>query len=96
MTTTRSSISNRVLTCAWLAIMSLGSGVAASAQVSPNEILDPRLKSLEKQYLPQLKTINQEVFKIQFPVSVLSQPRGRARSLPTGRSGCARVGVQAL
>jgi hypothetical protein len=67
MTTTRSSISNRVLTCAWLAIMSLGSGVAASAQVSPNEILDPRLKSLEKQYLPQLKTINQEVFKIHFP-----------------------------
>jgi hypothetical protein len=67
MTTTRSSISNRVLTLAWLAIMSLGSGVAASAQVSPNEILDPRLKSLEKEYLPQLKTINQEVFKIHFP-----------------------------
>ena len=67
MKTTRSSISNRVLTCAWLAIMSFGSGVAASAQVSPNEILDPRLKSLEKQYLPQLKTINQEVFKIHFP-----------------------------
>ena len=67
MTKTRSSISNRVLTLAWLAIMSLGSGVAASAQVSPNEILDPRLKALEKQYLPQLKTINQEVFKIHFP-----------------------------
>jgi len=67
MTTTRSRISNRVLTCAWLAIMSFGSGVAASAQVSPNEILDPRLKSLEKEYLPQLKTINQEVFKIHFP-----------------------------
>src|ERR1700719_2939061 len=67
MTTTRSRISNRVLTCQRLAIMSLGSGVAASAQVSPNEILDPRLKSLEKQYLPQLKTINQEVFKIHFP-----------------------------
>src|ERR1700730_6012577 len=67
MKTTRSRISNRVLTCAWLAIMSLGSGVAASAQVSPNEILDPRLKSLEKQYLPQLKTMNQEVFKIHFP-----------------------------
>jgi hypothetical protein len=47
--------------------MSFGSGVAASAQVSPNEILDPRLKSLEKEYLPQLKTINQEVFKIHFP-----------------------------
>jgi hypothetical protein len=67
MTKTRSSISNRVLTLAWLAIMSLGSGVAASAQVSPNEILDPRLKALEKQYLPQLKIINQEVFKIHFP-----------------------------
>jgi hypothetical protein len=67
MTTTRSRISNRVLTCAWLVIMSFGSGVAASAQVSPNEILDPRLKSLEKEYLPQFKTINQEVFKIHFP-----------------------------
>jgi hypothetical protein len=67
MTTTRSSISNRVLTLAWLVIMSLGSGVDASAQVSPNEILDPQLKALEKQYLSQLKTINQEVFKIHFP-----------------------------
>jgi len=67
MTTTRSSISNRVLTLACLAIMSLGSGAATSAQVSPNEILDPTLKALEKQYLPQLKTVNQEVFKTRFP-----------------------------
>lgn len=39
----------------------------ASAQVSPNEILDPQLKSLEAQYLPQLKTINQHIARKQFP-----------------------------
>lgn len=39
------------------------------AQVSPNEILNPQLKSLEKQYLPQLKTINQEIAKAHFPFS---------------------------
>jgi hypothetical protein len=64
---TRSSVSNRVLKYVWLAVMSLGGGVGAAAQVSPNEILDPQLKALEKQYLPQLKTINQEVFKTRFP-----------------------------
>jgi len=40
---------------------------SAPAQVSPNEILNPQLKALEKQYLPQLKAINQEIAKAHFP-----------------------------
>ena len=40
---------------------------ATLAQVSPNEILNPQLKALEAQYLPQLKTINQEVARARFP-----------------------------
>lgn len=39
----------------------------SAAQVSPNEVLDPTLKALEKEYFPQLKTINQAVAKIHFP-----------------------------
>jgi len=39
----------------------------SQAQVSPNEILDPRLKDLEKQYFQQLKSINQEIARISFP-----------------------------
>jgi hypothetical protein len=46
---------------------SLGCVADAPAQVSPNEILDPQLKSLEKQYLPQLKTIHQEIAQASFP-----------------------------
>lgn len=37
------------------------------AQVSPNEILNPQLKSLETQYFPQLKTINQQIAHTRFP-----------------------------
>src|SRR5579863_10438122 len=48
-------------------VASLACAAAASAQVSPNEILDPQLKSLEKLYLPQLKTINQEIARARFP-----------------------------
>lgn len=40
---------------------------AATAQVSPNEILNPQLKALETQYFSQLKTINQQIAKAQFP-----------------------------
>jgi len=38
-----------------------------SAQVSPNEILDPDLKALEKQYFPQLKSLNQSIARMHFP-----------------------------
>src|SRR6516225_8546534 len=41
----------------------------AFCQVSPNEILNPQLKALERQYLPQLKAVNQEIAKTNFPFS---------------------------
>ena len=50
-----------------MAILSLGFAIASAAQVSPNEILNPQLKALEKQYFTQLKTINQEIAKTNFP-----------------------------
>lgn len=47
--------------------MSLVYMCAGFAQVSPNEILNPELKALESEYLPQLKTINQQIAKTHFP-----------------------------
>ncbi|HEY6944264.1 MAG TPA: hypothetical protein VI431_03920, partial [Candidatus Acidoferrum sp.] len=41
--------------------------VPASAQVSPNEILNPDLKALEQTYFQQLIGINQSIAKIKFP-----------------------------
>ena len=40
---------------------------AASAQVSPAEILNPDLKALEHSYLSQLKALNQAIGKTKFP-----------------------------
>jgi hypothetical protein len=40
---------------------------AASAQVSPAEILNPDLKALEETYLSQLKTLSQSIAKTKFP-----------------------------
>ena len=40
---------------------------AASAQVSPAEILNPDLKALEESYFPQLKSLNQSIAKTKFP-----------------------------
>ena len=45
----------------------LASAPLVSAQVSPNEILDPDLKTLEKQYFPQLKSLNQAIARMHFP-----------------------------
>lgn len=56
-----------VLKLACLAVFSLGCARNSLAQVSPNEILNPQLKALEKQYFAQLKTINQEISKTSFP-----------------------------
>jgi hypothetical protein len=67
MKTMRPSAWSRVLKCIWIAALSGGCAVNAAAQVSPNEILDPQLKALEKEYFAQLKTINQEITKEQFP-----------------------------
>src|SRR5208283_964638 len=45
----------------------LASAPRVSAQVSPNEILDPDLKALEKQYFSQLKSLNQAIARMHFP-----------------------------
>ena len=58
---------NRLLICFLYLVLGCICSSTASAQVSPNEILDPQLKSLEAQYLPQLKTINQHIARKQFP-----------------------------
>ena len=48
-------------------VVSLASASSCLAQVSPNEILDPKLKSLESQYFAQLKNANQQIARAQFP-----------------------------
>ena len=58
---------NGLLICFLSLVLGCICSSTASAQVSPNEILDPQLKSLEAQYLPQLKTINQHIARKQFP-----------------------------
>src|SRR5208283_2568636 len=45
----------------------LASTARISAQVNPNEILNPDLKALEKEYFPQLKSLNQAIAKMHFP-----------------------------
>jgi hypothetical protein len=67
MKMTYTSASGCVLKIFVLAVLSLGCVRASTAQVSPNEILNPQLKALEKQYFLQLKTINQEIARTSFP-----------------------------
>jgi hypothetical protein len=55
------------LTCLLLAGTFSFPASRAFAQVSPNEILDPDLSALEKEYFSQLKESNQAVSKMQFP-----------------------------
>src|ERR1700687_5995358 len=43
------------------------SAESASGQVSPAEILNPDLKSLEETYFPNLKALNQSISKTKFP-----------------------------
>jgi len=50
-----------------MALLSVASPVLAAAQVSPNEVSDPVLRALEKEYFPQLKTVNQAVARVHFP-----------------------------
>ena len=64
---TYTSTSDFALKCACILVLSLCGALHCPAQVSPNEILNPQLKALEKQYLAQLKTINQEITKTNFP-----------------------------
>jgi hypothetical protein len=44
-----------------------GSGRVAFAQVSPAEVRDPQLKSLESQYLPKLTSLNRQISADKFP-----------------------------
>jgi len=67
MKTMRSSAWSCVLKFVGIAVLSSGCAIHAAAQVSPNEILDPQLKALEKEYFAQLKTINQEIARSSFP-----------------------------
>jgi hypothetical protein len=55
-----------LLFCVTIAAL-LASAPLVSAQVNPNEILDPDLKSLETQYFPQLKSLNQSIARMHFP-----------------------------
>src|SRR3974390_2398943 len=54
---------------AWLlvSIVSLVSASLCCAQVSPHELLDPKLRGLEKHYFPELKTIHNEIAHTSFP-----------------------------
>jgi hypothetical protein len=67
MKTMRSIARCSVLQLVWIVALSFGCAIDADAQVSPNEILDPTLKALEKEYFAQLKTINQEITRTRFP-----------------------------
>jgi len=61
----RLSVSIRVL---WFATtLVLGGTPWCLAQVNPNEILNPDLKALEKQYFPELKSLHQEIARMHFP-----------------------------
>ncbi|HEY4977650.1 MAG TPA: hypothetical protein VII25_00665 [Candidatus Acidoferrum sp.] len=55
------------LFCALAPIALLAQARPAVAQISPSEIRDPDLKALEKQYLPQLKSLNQSIAHMHFP-----------------------------
>lgn len=56
-------------TVKWLAAVALllAGTYGTSAQVSPAEIPNPRLKSAEEAYLPQLKTLNHDIASLKFP-----------------------------
>lgn len=55
------------LLCVVATAILLANAPRLSAQVSPNEILDPDLKALEKQYFPQLMSVNQSIARMHFP-----------------------------
>ena len=62
--------------------------VSGTAQVSPNEILNPQLKALESQYFSQLKNMNQQIAKARFPF-----PFYLSRTVGSGYAG---TGIQAV
>jgi hypothetical protein len=67
MKLTRPITAIRVLLFVATTAVLLASAPRLHAQVSPNEILDPDLKALEKQYFSQLKSLNQTIARMHFP-----------------------------
>lgn len=65
----RSSISVRAFagTFALVMLATILLAPSHSAQISPNEIRDPALKALEKQYFGELKSLHQNIGKMHFP-----------------------------
>jgi len=63
----RSIARSHMLLALWSMLLSMGLAGNVNAQVSPNEVLDPTLHALEKEYFPQLKTVNQAVARTHFP-----------------------------
>ena len=59
----------RTIASAFVAIL-LNSAAPSFGQVSPVEILNPRLKAAEKAYLTKLMTVNRAITKIKFPFSL--------------------------
>ncbi len=57
----------RVLLFLLTSAFALANASKLCAQVNPNEILNPDLKALEKEYFPQLKSLNQAIAKMHFP-----------------------------
>jgi hypothetical protein len=63
----RPSVVVRAYLCAVALIVLLLTSSMAGAQISPNEIRDPELKALEKQYFSELKSLNQTIARMHFP-----------------------------
>jgi hypothetical protein len=69
MNSTRRGVFRRTILLFLIAAWQCLSVHPASAQVSPNEILNPDLRALEAQYFSELKSINQSIAKTKFPFS---------------------------
>ena len=63
----RSSKSVCCSLCFFALVAALLVAGSASAQINPNEIRDPDLKALEKQYFQELKSLNQSIAHMHFP-----------------------------
>ena len=63
----RCCLSDALLQYVLIVGLSFVLAASAVAQVSPNEILSPQLRALETQYFVQLKIINQQIARANFP-----------------------------
>lgn len=63
-----------LIACAALVL----AGASARAQVSPSEIANPKLKAVEQEYLPQLRSLQHAIGETRFPVPfILTRYVGR-------------------